>query len=154
MTAFIPPEDPPPEVAEHLRTHLTDGLWHDRCPFCKRRVIRGGTGVLPEDYLPPLTIGQMQDVIAEARRALDPAPRQAEAAISMVEGEACDAREALPSPERIEWLRKGVMDVRDGAFLCDPGARQHCEHWRYAGYSCCKCRDDGDRHGREATCKW
>lgn len=29
----------------HLRDHLTDGAWHDRCQFCLNRRVYGGTGV-------------------------------------------------------------------------------------------------------------
>lgn len=32
-------------LREHLRDHLTDGYWHDGCPYCRRRRIKGGTGV-------------------------------------------------------------------------------------------------------------
>lgn len=28
----------------HLRDHLTDGNWHDSCPWCRRRRIHGGNG--------------------------------------------------------------------------------------------------------------
>lgn len=35
-------------IAEHLRDHLTDGVWHDRCGFCLNRRRNGGTGVPAE----------------------------------------------------------------------------------------------------------
>lgn len=31
-------------LREHLRDHLTDGFWHDRCRYCLRRRRFGGTG--------------------------------------------------------------------------------------------------------------
>ena len=30
---------------EHLRHHITDGRWHDDCPWCRERRVHGGTGV-------------------------------------------------------------------------------------------------------------
>ncbi len=32
-------------VYDHERNHLTDGRWHDKCSFCLRRRVEGGTGV-------------------------------------------------------------------------------------------------------------
>lgn len=37
-------EECPPEHREHL-SHMTDGRWHDNCPFCLRRREKGGTGL-------------------------------------------------------------------------------------------------------------
>jgi hypothetical protein len=34
----------PPSHREHLN-HMTDGRWHDDCPFCLRRRVKGGTGL-------------------------------------------------------------------------------------------------------------
>jgi hypothetical protein len=34
----------PPSHREHLN-HMTDGRWHDTCPFCLRRREKGGTGL-------------------------------------------------------------------------------------------------------------
>jgi hypothetical protein len=34
----------PPEHREHL-DHMTDGHWHDNCPYCLRRREKGGTGL-------------------------------------------------------------------------------------------------------------
>ena len=39
-------------IAEHLRYHLTDGAWHDRCRFCRNRRVHGGTGVPSAATLP------------------------------------------------------------------------------------------------------
>lgn len=36
-------------VEKHLRSHLTDGRWHDACRYCLRRRVHGGTGVLDAD---------------------------------------------------------------------------------------------------------
>jgi hypothetical protein len=36
-------------VEEHLRSHLTDGQWHDGCRHCQERRIHGGTGVSQQD---------------------------------------------------------------------------------------------------------
>jgi hypothetical protein len=33
------------EKAEHLRKHITDGRWHDRCKWCALRRLHGGNGV-------------------------------------------------------------------------------------------------------------
>ena len=41
----IPSAEPIPELDEHLRSHLTDGAWHDGCYWCLRRRLYGGTGV-------------------------------------------------------------------------------------------------------------
>lgn len=32
-------------IEDHLRWHLTDGNWHDRCSYCLHRRRPGGTGV-------------------------------------------------------------------------------------------------------------
>jgi predicted RNA-binding Zn-ribbon protein involved in translation (DUF1610 family) len=52
-------------VTEHLRTHLTDGRWHDSCYYCRQRRLHGGTGVA--DHLCPVCGG------TQIITALDPA---------------------------------------------------------------------------------
>jgi hypothetical protein len=34
----------PAEHREHL-SHMTDGHWHDNCPYCLRRRQKSGTGL-------------------------------------------------------------------------------------------------------------
>lgn len=38
-------------VDEHMHDHLTDGHWHDSCPYCLDRRQRGGTGVPDGDLI-------------------------------------------------------------------------------------------------------
>ncbi len=37
--------------AVHLDQHLTDGLWHDDCPYCHQRRLHAGTGVAWYDQM-------------------------------------------------------------------------------------------------------
>lgn len=37
--------------SEHLRQHLSDGFWHDDCPYCLRRRRHGGTGLEEEAHV-------------------------------------------------------------------------------------------------------
>lgn len=32
-------------LADHIRNHLTDGQWHDSCPYCRHRRVHGGNGI-------------------------------------------------------------------------------------------------------------
>jgi len=36
-------------LREHLESHITDGKWHDQCPYCLKRRRFGGTGVENRD---------------------------------------------------------------------------------------------------------
>lgn len=129
MTGFVPPEDPTPAIAEHLR-HMTDGHWHDRCRFCLRRRAKGGTGVLPEDYLPEVTIGDIQSVMIGFTNLLDRplgAPGDGEAV------------ERTITYEYFHALASGDVEVRDGRLGCDFHAGLHCDHWTYSAHPCCKC---------------
>lgn len=36
------------DITDHLRSHLTDGHWHDRCPYCRHRRVHGGNGINAE----------------------------------------------------------------------------------------------------------
>ena len=139
MTGFIPPEDPPPEVAEHLR-HMTDGYWRNHCRFCLRGREQGGTGVLPEDYLPPVHLSVVQDLLVEARRMLDP-PRPIEASVSQLEGEAWDDDDGrIIGFGYLAALNIGDIGVGpDGAPRCHFQPGRHCDHWTYTARPCCKC---------------
>jgi hypothetical protein len=138
VSHFIPPEDPPPEVAAHL-WHMTDGHWHDHCRFCLRRREKGGNGVLPEDYLPPVPVGVVQDLLVEARRILNP-PTLIEASVAQIEGGAWDDGERKVSFDYLNALNDGRIDVRDGHLMCDFAPGRHCDHWTYTTtHPCCKC---------------
>jgi hypothetical protein len=54
------------DQAEHLR-HMTDGHWHDRCPYCVARRSEGGTG-LPERTPAQQALAEVSVITAEARR--------------------------------------------------------------------------------------
>lgn len=154
MSGFVPPEDPPPEVAEHFQQHLVGGRRHDQCRFCRRRHEKGGTGVLPEDYLPPVPLTAVHDVIGGLSAMLrvwdlpaEPYGSVGEVMFSRIEGEACEDGPSRLDPAYLRALQSGDVTVDGVGFTCDPGAGAHCDHWTYTSYHCCKCGYDGSSLG-------
>ncbi len=88
--------------SEHLRNHLTDGVFHDRCQFCLNRRTQGGTGV------PARASGGPDDGTAERALArLLPLAHELEAA--------CDANVPMTNRREREAARALIREVRAAA---------------------------------------